>query len=142
MKGKIKDHRYKVTNEDIDLMRKLRSNGMPYRLIAESIGGISWATAQYWSNSAQRSKSRLRNAKRRHTPDEQKKRIVRDLQRRKVKWEIDPILKLKHDIECALRDKRSNRKTVRGVPIEIAREMMERNNLDMLLQQIKNSKNK
>lgn len=140
MKGKIKDRRYKVTEKDIARMRSLRSNGMPYRVIAEEIGGISWATAQYWANSAQRFKSRLRNAKRRHTPDEQEKRIVRDLQRRKMKWKIDPILKLKHDIECALRDKRSNRKTVRGVPIETAKEMMQSGELGLLLQQINNSK--
>tara|TARA_B100002019_G_C21043738_1_gene485735 strand:+ start:209 stop:619 length:411 start_codon:yes stop_codon:yes gene_type:complete len=132
----MKDERYKVTEQDIKKIQSLRSQGMTYKLISEKIGGISWATAQYWSNSEQRSKSRRRNAQRRHSPEEQEQRIVRDLRRRKKKWEEDPTLKLKHDIECALRDKRSKRRTVRGVPLGIAKEMMDKNELHLLLKQI------
>lgn len=136
----MKDGRYKVTQDEIKKIQSLRSQGMTYKLIAEKIGGITWATAQYWSNSAQRSKSRLRNARRRHSPEEQERRIVRDLRRRNEKWKINPTLRLKHDIECAIRDKRSKRKTVRGVPLEIAKEMMEKNELHELLNQIETYK--
>lgn len=135
----MKDNRYKVTREDVVMMKSLRKQGMPYRLIAEKVGDISWATAQYWVNDEQRSKSKLRNAKRRHTPEEQGKKIVKDLRRRKDKWEDDPTLKLRHEIECAIREKRSKRRTVRGVPLETAREMMEREELDLLLKQINNN---
>ena len=135
----MKDNRYKVSKEDIVMMKSLREQGMPYRLIAEKVGNISWATAQYWVNDEQRSKSRLRNAKRRHTPEEQDKKIVKDLRRRKERWKDDPTLKLRHEIECAIREKRSKRRTVRGVPLETAREMMEREELDLLLKQINNN---
>lgn len=132
----MKDERYKVTESDIKRIQHLRSQGMTYKSISEEIGGISWATAQYWANPAQRSKSRRRNAQRRHSPEEQGKRIVRDLRRRKAKWDSDPTLKLKHDIECAIRERRSKRRTVRGVPLEIAKEMMDKNELHLLLKQI------
>ena len=135
----MKDKRYKVTDKDIVMMKSLREQGLPYRVIAEKIGNISWATAQYWVNEEQRSKSRLRNAQRRHTPEEQDKKILKDLRRRKIKWKEDPTLKLKHEIECAVREKRSVRRTVRGVPLQTAREMMEREELDLLLKQINNN---
>jgi len=121
----IIDKRYKVTSDDISQIRKLREKGLSYAKIAEKIGGITWATAYYWSNDEQREKARVKNAKRRHTPEENKARIERDVKRRNERWEADPNAKLAHEIRSALSEKRAKRKTVRGMPLEEAKKLLE-----------------
>ena len=125
------DTRYKVTEKQIEEIRQLRSTGLSYAKIAEAIGGISWATAYYWSNDEQRKKARQKNAKRRHTPKENAQRIPRDLKTRKKRWEQNPNSKLAHEIRSALSDKRSKRKTVRGIPIEEAKRILESGELNI-----------
>ena len=121
----ITDRRYKVTAEDIQKIRQLREMGLSYAKIAKEIGGITWATAYYWANDEQREKARQKNAKRRHTPAENKARIARDLIRRSERWALDPDAKLAHEIRSALAEKRVKRKTVRGMPIHKAKELLE-----------------
>jgi transposase len=128
------DKRYKVNDETIELMKKLRGEGHSYKRIADHIGGISWATVQYWVNSSVRFKSRIRNAKRRHDPEEQKERTQKYLERRKEKWKNNPELKLEHEIKVALNDRRCKRKTVRGYALETARTLMETNQLHKMLE--------
>ena len=122
---KLKDKRYKVTAKDIEKIRSLRNAGLSYLKVANEIGGITWATAYYWANDEQREKARAKNRLRRHTVEENKARIARDVARRAEKWESDPNLKLAHEIRSALSEKRANRKTVRGMPIEEAKRLLE-----------------
>ena len=53
---KQKDARYKITSKQIQEIKQLRSTGLSYAKIAEAIGNITWATAYYWANDAQRKK--------------------------------------------------------------------------------------
>ena len=119
------DKRYKVGEIEIKEIRRLREQGLSYQKIAESIGNISWATAYYWANDEQRQKAREKNARRRHTDEENAKRIPRDMARRKERWETDPNSTLAHEIRAALSEKRANRKSVRGIPIAEAKRLLE-----------------
>lgn len=121
----MKDKRYKVDAETIKKIRKFRKRGMSYAKIAEEIGEISWATAYYWANDEQREKARKKNAKRRHTPEEDKIRIARDMKRREERWKENPNARFAHEIRAALSEKRAKRKTVRGMPIEEAKKLLE-----------------
>ena len=103
----------------------MRSLGLSYAKIAEAIGGISWATAYYWSDDEQRKKARQKNAQRRHSKAENAKRIPRDMATRKARWAKNPNAKLAHEIRTALNEKRSKRKTVKGIPIEEAKRLLE-----------------
>ena len=127
---KQQDKRYKVTPKQIEEIRMMRGIGLSYAKIAEAIGGISWATAYYWANDEQRGKAREKNAQRRHTKEENALRIPKDMETRKERWEKDPNSKLAHEIRSALSDKRSSRKTVRGIPIEEAKKMLESGELN------------
>ena len=121
----MKDKRYKVNAETIEKIRKLRDEGLSYANIAKEIGEISWATAYYWSNDEQREKARKKNAKRRHTPEENKITIARDIKRREERWKENPNASFAHEIRAALSEKRAKRKTVRGMPIEEAKKLLE-----------------
>lgn len=127
---KQKDARYKITSKQIQEIKQLRSTGLSYAKIAEAIGNITWATAYYWANDAQRKKARQKNAQRRHTETENKTRIKRDMKTREKRWEENPNTKLAHEIRSALSDKRSRRKTVRGIPIEEAKRLLESGKLN------------
>ena len=63
------DRRWKVTEGDITLMRKMRHEGMSYYSIARKIG-ISYSTAYYWCVASYRKWKRKMNANRRMTPHE------------------------------------------------------------------------
>ena len=45
--------------------------------------------------------------------------------RRSERWALDPDAKLAHEIRSALAEKRVKRKTVRGMPIQKAKELLE-----------------
>ena len=126
----MNDTRFKVNELVIMKMRQLRKAGKTYAQIAEEVGGISWATAYYWTNDKARKKQRERNAQRRHTKEENKVRIVRDMETRKKRWQSDPKARLAHEIRAALTDKRCKRKTVRGIPIEEAKRLLESGELN------------
>ena len=44
---------------------------------------------------------------------------------RKARWAKNPNAKLAHEIRTALNEKRSKRKTVKGIPIEDAKRLLE-----------------
>ena len=50
--------------------------------------------------------------------------------RRKKRWAEDPNAKLAHEIRSALSDTRCNRKSVQGIPIEEAKQLLESGELD------------
>ena len=112
-------------------MRKLRGKGMTYTSIAQTIGNISWQTVYYWCNDASREKQRAKNAKRRYSKEENKERSLRDMEKRRTRWSSNPHTKLAHEIRSALSDKRSKRKSVRGIPIEEAKRLLESGELNM-----------
>lgn len=119
------DKRYKVGEIEIKEIRRLREQGFSYAKIADKIEGISWATAYYWGSDEYREKARKKNAQRRHTAEENVLRIPRNMERRKERWQSDPNSKLAHEIRAALSEKRSSRKSVRGIPIAEAKRLLE-----------------
>lgn len=104
---------------------------MTYTAIAKQVGKISWQTVYYWCNDDQREKQREKNAKRRYSKEENKARSARDVRKRKARWASNPHTKLAHEIRSALSDKRSKRKSVRGIPIEEAKRLLESGELNM-----------
>ena len=56
----MSDARYKVTQQDIYEMRRLRKQGLSYQKIANRIGNISYATVLYWCDDKQREKQRAK----------------------------------------------------------------------------------
>ena len=124
------DKRHKVTQRIINRMRRLREEGLSYAEVANRIGNISWSTAYYWCNEAQRLKQSTKNAKRKHTPEENARRIPKDIERRKRRWRESPNTKLAHEIRSALNDKRCTRHSVRGMPIREAKILLESGTLN------------
>lgn len=119
------DRRYKITKNDVIEMRKLRERGIPYKKIAQMIGNeISWSTVYYWCNDKHRQKQREVCRHRRKTPEENRKRNDIVNERRKARHKIHPEAKLAHEIRCALSDDRTNRKSVRGIPLEKAEQLL------------------
>jgi orotate phosphoribosyltransferase-like protein len=133
----MKDKRLKVTQTIIDKMRRLRQEGLSYAEVANSIGNISWSTAYYWCNEDQRLKQIAKNSKRKHTPEENARRIPKDIARRKRRWKENPKTKLAHEIRSALNDKRCARHSVRGIPIEEAKALLESGTLSAPRTQVK-----
>ena len=137
----MSDNRHKVTQAAINRMRQLRQSGLSYRKVADEMNEgqpstkhISWATAYYWCNDEQRQKQRAKNALRRHTPEENKQRVGRDMARRQQRWAENPSSKLAHEIRAALSDKRCVRQSVRGIPIDQAEQMLRSGELNQPLQ--------
>ena len=114
------DRRYKVNQNIIDSMRRLRAySGLSYQKIAD-IHGVSYSVAYYWINEKSRMQQREKNAKRRYPPKD-KNRIDRDMRKRKENWQKNPNSKLRHEIQSAIGEKRQERKTVRGIDMTEAR---------------------
>lgn len=122
LKTPAKDVRYKVNQEDIDEMRKLRESGNSYQAIANHMAdkgkNISTATVLYWTNEESRKKQRAKNAKRRYDPDseENKRRIQRDMEKRRKNWAVDSEMETRHRIQSALDEKRNPRHSVKVNP--------------------------
>jgi hypothetical protein len=119
MKTPAKDKRYKLTLEDINIIRELREEGNILvtikQILKEKYGiNISTATIMYWTNEESRNKQRLKNAKRKYVAGskENKRRIANDGAKRKENWEADPDMKLRHKLQHAIDEDRS-RKTFR-----------------------------
>jgi len=131
LKTPAKDVRYKVTQEDIDRMRELKETGMSLQAISnqfvEEGKSISRGIIQYWTNEESRRKQREKNAKRRYDPDseENRRRIQRDMEKRKKNFAEDPDMKLRHNIQSTIDEKRFPRHSVKGRKIEDARELLE-----------------
>ena len=132
LKMPAKDKRYKITAELIATMQKLREEGKTQKAIKEIMRedyglDISESTVNYWVNAASREQQRLKNARRRYVSgsEENQRRIERDAAKRKENWEADPAMRLRHEIQGALGETRSQRHTIRGIPMEDAKRMLE-----------------
>ena len=127
----MSDARYKVTQQDIYEMRRLRKQGLSYQKIANRIGNISYATVLYWCDDKQREKQRAKNAKRKYESRDQS-RIERDMKKRKINWLQNPKSKLRHSIQSAKDESRSERKTVKGIPMGEAEELLDSGDLNTM----------
>jgi len=125
----MKDKRYKVDQFIVNEMRLCREKGMTYQEIADGFE-VSYSTALYWCNDEQRAKQREKNAKRRKTGKELKASISRDLSKRKEAFRIDERVKLRHEIQAAIDEKRSKRKTVKGMDIDSAKKLIKSGKLN------------
>ena len=131
VKMPARDRRYKITQEDVEYMRELRESGMSYgaisrQLIEEGIPA-SPGIVLYWTNEASRMAQRAKNAKRKYEPgsEENARRIARAQEKRNENWEADPDMKLRHEIQSALGETRSDRHTIQGVDMDEATEWIE-----------------
>ena len=130
IKMPAKDRRYKITPEDVARMEEMRERGMSLRAISEQLmeEGIpaSQGIVLYWTNAASREKQRAKNALRRVIPrtPEHAAKIVRDQAKRKENWKADPDMRLRHEIQSAIDETRADRKTIRGMTMDEARDML------------------
>ena len=104
------DIRYKVTQEDVNVMRELNNKGYSYSKIA-LLFPITAQTVRYWCDEEDRKKQRLKNARRRHKPLD-KKRIERITQKRK-ELRQDDRFKTRISFQSAKDEMRAKRKTAR-----------------------------
>ena len=133
VKMPARDVRYKITPEDVERMRELKASGMSMAAISRQLieEGIpaSPGIVLYWTNEASRTAQRAKNALRRVEPGtpEHAHKIARDQAKRKANWEADPDMKLRHNIQSAMDEKRSThqRHTVQGVDMDEARQWIE-----------------
>ncbi len=140
LKMPAKDKRYKIKPEDIELMKKLRGDGLSYAAVAKILTEehdipISWGTVAYWTDEEYRRKMREKNAKRRVVPGsaEHAHKIQRDMEKRKKNWEADPDMKRRHMMQSRLNDKRPLKDgvtprtvhTIDGKPVKDAIEELE-----------------
>ena len=131
VKMPARDRRYAVTNEDVERMQELSAQGMSqaaiWRLFVEEGKPVSRGIVHYWVNEASRMAQREKNARRRYEPgsEENERRIARDQAKRKENWEADPDMKLRHQIQSAMGETRSERHTVQGVDMGEATEWIE-----------------
>jgi hypothetical protein len=116
----MNDKRYKVNQELINSMRRMRrETPLSYQKIAD-LHGVSYSIAYYWINEKSRIQQRKKNAKRKYQPKDQA-RIKRDMQKRKENWNLEPKSKLRHQIQSAIGEKRIERKSVRGMKMKKAK---------------------
>tara|TARA_R100000458_G_scaffold27245_1_gene24684 strand:+ start:2441 stop:2854 length:414 start_codon:yes stop_codon:yes gene_type:complete len=106
----IKDNRYKISQEDVDVMRALRSEGYTYAKIA-TLFPVHAQTVQYWCNEDSRKKQRIKNARRKYKPLD-KKRIARDMKKRRELLKDDRF-RTRLSFASAKDEKRVKRKTAR-----------------------------
>ncbi len=133
VKMPARDVRYKITPEDVERMREMKASGMSMAAISRQLieEGIpaSPGIVNYWTNEASRMAQRAKNAKRRYEPgsEENTMRIARDQAKRKANWDADPEMKLRHNIQSAMDEKRPThqRHTVQGVDLDEARKWIE-----------------
>tara|TARA_R100000781_G_scaffold37384_1_gene26439 strand:+ start:602 stop:1051 length:450 start_codon:yes stop_codon:yes gene_type:complete len=130
LKSPAKDRRYKLTQEDITQMNKLKEEGKSNTEIRLAISKrgkeISNATVIYWTDKEQREKQRAKNAKRKYVKGslEDIARKKRDVDKRRENWKVDSDMRLRHEIQSAKDEKRSGRKTVRGMDIKDAKTLL------------------
>ena len=115
------DARYTITQEQVDEARRLVMSGMKKTKVAE-ITGLSRYQVYYWTNDEARERIREKNAQRTHEPGDSK-RIEHITEKRKERWAKNPDAKLAHQISSALSEKRVDRKSVKGMELEEAKEL-------------------
>jgi DNA-binding XRE family transcriptional regulator len=111
------DTRYKVNQQVVDEMRKLRNSGLSYNKIAKKFG-ISNHTVYYWTNEEYRKHKQLKNSKRKYIPGtkEDKNRIKIATFNRKILLDlnIEPT-RMRINIDSASAEKRCKRYTIYGI---------------------------
>lgn len=112
------DTRYKVTQEIVDEMRRLRDKGLSYQSIAD-LFGLSSHTPYYWINAKYRKQKRKQNSKRIYIPgtEEQKRRTLQHTKRRRELNKLEPI-RMRMRIDSAMNEYRCKRHTILGMPIK------------------------
>ena len=116
-----KDKRYKVTAQDVERMQELHAQGMSQAAITRTLNAegipVSTGIVHYWVNEESRKKQRKKNAKRRVVPGtaEHSQKIERDQQKRRENWEADPDMRLRHSIQSAMDETRSERHNIQGL---------------------------
>ena len=131
VKMPARDRRYTVTPEDVQRMQDLSAGGMSqaaiWRLFNEEGIPVSRGIVHYWVNEASRMTQRAKNAKRRYEPgsEENARRIARDQAKRRENWKADPDMQLRHNIQSAMDETRSQRHTVHGVDMDEATKWIE-----------------
>lgn len=126
----MSDTRYKIGIPEIRRIKYLRRQNLSWQKIADKINEefgkkISWGTAYYWGDDEHREKAKKTAAARKIPPEEYKRKKTRILERRNERWEENPNLRLAHEIRVALAERRVERKSVRGIPIEECRRLQE-----------------
>jgi len=130
VKMPARDVRYKVTADDVKRMQQLSEQGMRQaaivRLLQEEGIPVSTGIVHYWVNEASRNAQRLKNAKRRYVAGsaENQARIERDAAKRKKNWKVDDDMRLRHAIQSAKDEKRSERRTVEGMSMSDAEKLL------------------
>lgn len=122
------DYRYKVSQEQIDMMRRQRRDGLTFQAIAD-YHGVSYGTAYYWINHDFRTQHRKRSAKRRHSKGDTA-RINRTVSKAKQNRLRDPKTRLRHSIQSAKDETRAERKSVQGMQIKEARKLLDSGKLN------------
>jgi len=126
-----RDVRYKVTADDVKRMQQLSEQGMGQAAIARLLQeeGIPASTGivHYWVNEGSRMRQREKNAKRSYIPGspEDTVRIQRDQEKRRENWDADPDMRLRHNIQSAKDETRSDRHTIQGMTMEEAEALMQ-----------------
>jgi len=121
-----RDRRYTVTADDVKRMQELSEQGMSqaaiWKLFNSEGTPVSRGIVHYWVNEASRMAQREKNAKRKVIPgtDEYDHKIVRDQEKRRENWEVDPDMRLRHNIQSAKDETRSDRHTIQGMTMEEA----------------------
>lgn len=130
VKMPARDVRYKVTADDVARIQELSQQGMGQAAIARLLQDeglpVSTGIVHYWVNEDSRNKQRLKNAKRTYDPnsEENQRRIERDQDKRRKNWAVDSNMRLRHDIQGAKDEKRVERRTVRGMSMAEAEELL------------------
>ena len=126
-----KDERYKVTAADVERMQELYAQGMSQAAITRTLNDegipVTAGIVHYWVNEESRKKQREKNARRSYAPgsEENKRRIARDQAKRKKNWQADPKMRLRHNIQSAKDEPRSERHTVQGLTRAEADKLLE-----------------
>jgi hypothetical protein len=126
----VKDKRYKVDQSIVNEMRLCRESGMTYQAIAD-LWEVSYSTSLYWCNTEQREKQRAKNAKRIKKGEELERGIKRDIAKRRETLRTNDRVKLRHQIQTAISEKRCNRKTVQGIKMETAKKLLKSGKLNI-----------
>jgi hypothetical protein len=80
----------------------------------------------YWVNETSRNSQRLKNAKRKYVAGsaENQARIEAGMAKRKRNWKVDDDMRLRHAIQSAKDEKRSERRTVEGMSMSDAEKLL------------------
>ena len=131
VKMPARDRRYTVTADDVKRMQELSEQGMSQAAIWKLFNSegmpVSRGIVHNWVNEGSRMRQREKNAKRTYIPGspEDTMRIQRDQEKRRENWDADPDMQLRHNIQSAKDETRSDRHTVQGMTMEEAEALME-----------------